>query len=394
MYDGGLLCCAKDCSSRQGKGDDVAFFKFPRRNRNQFDLWAKAVQRGSDFSPNFSSTVICSLHFVSGRPSNRDDEQDYVPTVFPSASTHKITKVKTERPRVPKNQTRIFFPKMKKEKQTKVAIGLKAKRKQKQLAQVIVPKIKKKTMKQVAKEELVTYLKQEIGDETISSEQKLKRSNRSSFSGALYCCVLGCFNNTHFTKTKGINFFRFPKRNIEQRASWIANVARMDENGTPWFPRKASVVCSEHFVSGKPSPTRTEQDYAPSKFPPADVQVKASNPRSGYPAPQNRPSYQRKFNTMLKQHLKEISPDSDIEIISSLKSKNKEESVQQEECCEDYPPPDEGFVYEDPYATIEEVKNSRNKKSQKNQESSTDDLDLMLQLETNVIVKCEPLPQH
>ena len=81
-----------------------------------------------------------------------------------------------------------------------------------------------------------------------------------------YCCVVGCHNR----KGKDlVHFFSFPapSRNLEQRELWIKAVKRIEPDGSQWIPSKRSIVCADHFVKKKPSPTRTDPDYAPSIFP-------------------------------------------------------------------------------------------------------------------------------
>ena len=69
-------------------------------------------------------------------------------------------------------------------------------------------------------------------------------------------------------------------------------IDRVREDGSPWIPKpKRSLVCSDHFVSGKPSSTSTDKDYAPSVF-------ETAARREG-----------RKSESTLKCELEEYDPD-------------------------------------------------------------------------------------
>ena len=73
--------------------------------------------------------------------------------------------------------------------------------------------------------------------------------------GSIYCCVVGCSNNSR-RDTHRVKLFNIPSRNLEQRKLWLEAINRQDEDGNAWMPRKWSKICSSHFVGGKPSPTR------------------------------------------------------------------------------------------------------------------------------------------
>ena len=80
-YRGGHYCCVTGCNSRQGR-DEVKFFNFSKKNKEQCQLWINAVKR-ENFVPK-RNTVICQLHFVDGKPESRRDSPNYVPTLFPT----------------------------------------------------------------------------------------------------------------------------------------------------------------------------------------------------------------------------------------------------------------------------------------------------------------------
>ena len=54
---------------------------------------------------------------------------------------------------------------------------------------------------------------------------------------------------------------------VQQYQLWLKAIDRLNEDGSPWVPDpRKSVVCSDHFVGGKPATDRTDPDYAPSIF--------------------------------------------------------------------------------------------------------------------------------
>ena len=51
------------------------------------------------------------------------------------------------------------------------------------------------------------------------------------------------------------SFYKFPGVTAypEQYDLWLKAIDRVKEDGSPWVPQpKRSLVCSDHFVSGKP----------------------------------------------------------------------------------------------------------------------------------------------
>ena len=84
FYNKGRICAALECNSRQGHCD-LQFFHVKRASEEQTMAWAKAINRKNDdgglWMPN-SSDLICSKHFVTGKPSKDRRETDFRPTLF------------------------------------------------------------------------------------------------------------------------------------------------------------------------------------------------------------------------------------------------------------------------------------------------------------------------
>ena len=72
------------------------------------------------------------------------------------------------------------------------------------------------------------------------------------------CCAVSCANR--FSKDLLINFHRFPKED-ERKKKWIRAVSR-----DKWELKDHHRICSDHFVSGKPSKDPNHIDYVPTVF--------------------------------------------------------------------------------------------------------------------------------
>ena len=82
------------CRSKQGR-DDVRFFRVTRKRfPHQTQAWLKALNKknpdGTPWTPNTNSR-ICSLHFVSGKPSPDSSNCSYAPTLYLNNDTLNFT---------------------------------------------------------------------------------------------------------------------------------------------------------------------------------------------------------------------------------------------------------------------------------------------------------------
>ncbi|XP_060600382.1 THAP domain-containing protein 1 A-like [Ruditapes philippinarum] len=77
------------------------------------------------------------------------------------------------------------------------------------------------------------------------------------------CCAVGCSN--HGMMKRKISFFTFPS-DQERRSKWISAVKRINADGSKWLPGKYTVLCSDHFIEGKPNRDPAHPDHIPSLF--------------------------------------------------------------------------------------------------------------------------------
>lgn len=62
------------------------------------------------------------------------------------------------------------------------------------------------------------------------------------------CCAVGCSN--HNMMEKKLSFHLFPT-DPERRRKWVKAVNRQAQDGLEWSPARTTVLCCEHFASGK-----------------------------------------------------------------------------------------------------------------------------------------------
>ncbi len=94
---------------------------------------------------------------------------------------------------------------------------------------------------------------------------------KKEYSGGHYCCVTECH---HRLGREKCSFFNVLQKYESRTELWRQRIKRMERDGSLWMPSKWSKICGCHFQSGKPSPTNTNPDYAPSIFPTKHVKAK------------------------------------------------------------------------------------------------------------------------
>ena len=97
------------------------------------------------------------------------------------------------------------------------------------------------------------------------SPKQKEKANIGTKRPSRRCAVSRCdITNKSVPKR---SFFVFPSvnKNHEKTDLWIKAVQEV--NGPTWFPNVSSFICSDHFVNGQHSPTRTDVNYIPTLFP-------------------------------------------------------------------------------------------------------------------------------
>ncbi len=97
---GGTVCCVTGCHSWKAR-DKIGFFKVKRKtNPSRTEAWTKAISRknqdGSLWQPS-DSTLICALHFVTGKPSDDPQNPDYIPSKFNTGHIKEKTELDVNR---------------------------------------------------------------------------------------------------------------------------------------------------------------------------------------------------------------------------------------------------------------------------------------------------------
>ena len=80
----------------------------------------------------------------------------------------------------------------------------------------------------------------------------------------VYCCVVGCSSSTG--RRGDLKFFNVRRKNDELTKSWTKAINRKNRDDSLWQPNSASIICSRHFISQRPSADPKSPDFAPSLF--------------------------------------------------------------------------------------------------------------------------------
>lgn len=76
-----MYCCIRSCPAKYGKAA-VSFHRFPQNNETRRQRWIEAAGRGDCI--NYDYAMLCSRHFVGGRPARVTDTESvsWVPTLL------------------------------------------------------------------------------------------------------------------------------------------------------------------------------------------------------------------------------------------------------------------------------------------------------------------------
>ena len=91
----------------------------------------------------------------------------------------------------------------------------------------------------------------------------MKKQQRVLIMVGHYCAVQHCHNRVD---RDPVRFFVIKRKNEHQTNLWVKAINRLQSDGTPWKPNKASAICSAHFVGDGFSKDPNHVDYVPTLF--------------------------------------------------------------------------------------------------------------------------------
>ena len=97
------------------------------------------------------------------------------------------------------------------------------------------------------------------------SPKQKEKANNGTKRPSRRCAVSRCEITNKSVPKRSLFSFPSVNTNYEKTDLWIKAVQEV--NGPTWFPKNSSFICSDHFVNGQHSPTRTDVNYVPSLFP-------------------------------------------------------------------------------------------------------------------------------
>ena len=302
---GGRSCCVVGCTMTYKKARDlklnISFFKVIRKELDLTLLWTKAINNrknkdGTPWTPK-QNTVICGLHFVSGKPNISPDHPDYVPSKFGSEKNSKKGQLCLPLP----DPSKGVHPKLSKmiNKYTCRECGYFEQsylfhKLREHYHKIHGNLIKGSVVCALCKEVFYKFSdyhshckkvhegaelpnlnvddknppsqsdKNEIPD-FAQSDIKIEKFTEIHENNPERCCVEGC--SSYVGSEMDVDFFNAKRSNSEQNELWAKAINGKNSDGSLWYPKKSDLICSSHFVNGFPSKDITNPDYVPSKFP-------------------------------------------------------------------------------------------------------------------------------
>ena len=60
-------CCAVGCTNRNTPESGLVFYRIPKKNEKQRELWLKAIKRENWSGNKVLRAKLCSAHFISSK---------------------------------------------------------------------------------------------------------------------------------------------------------------------------------------------------------------------------------------------------------------------------------------------------------------------------------------
>lgn len=175
----------------------------------------------------------------------------------------------------------------------------------------------------------------ELPEEDVQMEEgaeKPRKVTKSRTKNAKYCCVTGCKRNT-VVHAQEVKFFAIPGASkSDQRELFLRAINKATKDGSPWNPKtNTALICSRHFVSGKPSPTKTSPDYYPTRNLGNDTAVK---PKTGADMARFNRAMNRRSTAMTPRSASTATPTSSSATTSTFSPSAEETPASSSEFME------------------------------------------------------------
>jgi len=250
---GQKICLVFGCESGTVSNPQLEYFKLPKGNRQQAKIWIEILR----ISPENLDGVVCSKHFMSGRPSCDEYSVDFKPTFSLDGSDLPSNIQKENLCIIDDCESEIeetefyHFPKHNKEQ-----------------CKIWEKRVSRKNgfssdWKHNPKNDLICWehfrRNRPNPKETYATYAPVFPASQCNVFASL-CIVPGCGSPL---RSPFLRFFKLPIKNPAQRLEWIKAIRRNVLKGYDWTVPAKARICEKHFVKGEPSKDRENIDFIP-----------------------------------------------------------------------------------------------------------------------------------